>query len=282
MAPRYDQETLRQIRERDKHRKNPISYDDNPLTVKDLFGIALGVVGLGLAVMTYQLQKRQVDLEAKVKAQTPPALPGPGPTPGPGPNPGPGPVPGPGPGPGTSVLLQKGKKWEILGDSLVGGPGGGITQKLAQLGAGYGSTLSSLSQVGSSIRDWANNVGGNFSPADIAGYDLLVVCLGTNDAWFPNHVDELPALAKLVGFLRSKGATVVWLMPPCTDSSVSPRPPQADYVRSLLADNANGNFILFDAGPIPMAAEKMPAHPTGPGYQTLATRLFSFLTVPSV
>lgn len=280
MPPRYDEETLRQTRERDKHRNNP-HFDDNPLTMKDLFGIAIGVVGVGIAVMTYQLQARQVELEAKLKAATPVVLP-PAPGPGPTPNPGPGPVPGPGPGPSTSVLLQKGKKWEILGDSLVGGPGGGITQKLAQLGASYGSTLSSLSQVGSSIRDWANNVNTNFSASDIAGFDLLVVCLGTNDAWFPNHVDELPALAKLVGFLRSKGATIVWIMPPCTDSSVSPHPPQADYVRSLLSDNANGNFILFDAGPIPMSAEKMPAHPTAAGYQTLATRLFSFLTVPSI
>jgi lysophospholipase L1-like esterase len=239
---------------------NPIGYKANP-TEGEWLGIGIAVASVAIGIGSLVLQRQSLELQKKT-------------------TPGGGTTPTPTPKPSGIKLLSPGASWKLFGDSLVGAmPGqenaGGLTPLLAAKSATYGSPFSGEGQVGSTILDWAREIDAGTLTPDDAKAQIIALSLGTNDAAMTTPVDETQALEKVATFFRQGGATLVWILPPVLGTSKAT--PNGARVRQLLQSHADaGWFLLFDPGQVPMAPDGY--HPTGPGYQAIADRLFLSLT----
>lgn len=239
-------------------KKNP-DFAENPFSPSEKISLWIAAGSLALGVWSLLLQTKQV-----AAAAPKPVAGGGAPLPS-------GPPGGSGGAKGLK-LLHKGDSWSLIGDSIAQG----IAPRVAKLSAAYGAPFDANAIQSTTILSWAQKILSS-SPTE-AQRDVVVIELGTNDAYFNQAVNELPALVAVTDFYRQKGATVVWALPPILSPAalVGPTSNGANVAQLLLNEADTARFILWDPGAIPIGPDKV--HPTAAGYDLLAQRLFSFLT----
>jgi len=180
-------------------------------------------------------------------------------------------------------LLSPGDAWALYGDSLVGGGvgsnnPGGLVPPLTKLSADYGAPFHAYGKKSSTINEWAGTITKAMPVVDFE-YRVIVIELGTNDAWFPNPADQRKAIHDLVTTFRQKGAEIVWIVPPAINGSTSVEAPRrAELLAQLTEAAEKDQFVLWNPGDVPLVQETRPVHPTGAGYDLMAKNLFAFLT----
>lgn len=98
----------------------------------------------------------------------------------------------------------------LVGDSLAVGLAGPLEQAARADGAAFAATV----KGGTTTRHWASgSQSARLRAALELGPDLVLVCLGTNDAASGPSAYR-PDAAALVALLRADGRRVVWILPP--------------------------------------------------------------------
>lgn len=163
--------------------------------------------------------------------------------------------------------LDPGQSFLLLGDSI----GVGIQKALNELSKSYGTTLTSMVKIGSTAGYWSRHV----EPGD-AGYPVIILSLGSNDAALADLDAEGPDICNLVAQLSERGAHILWFLPPSFRKDALTAK-QARFAELLLQCGAIQLDLL---GPQPSVASDhdMHLHLTPDGYRVLAAQIFDALT----
>lgn len=149
------------------------------------------------------------------------------------------------------VTVPIGSRIMLVGDSLAAGLSSHMTRRARS--SGY--SLTSVAESGTTARYWTRRLA---KEVDVRRPHLVIISLGTNDALHAGKSDKIDPewFEDVVNAARSRGAVVVWLLPPM-DASVTARIREVhDIIQSLDVDTfQTPNLETFDG-----------IHPTGAGY----------------
>lgn len=163
--------------------------------------------------------------------------------------------------------LHKGSKLFVVGDSL----SLGLAPTLGQLAKDNGVAFRTMGVVGSRILNWYSNMGLEASLAEFKP-DLILVSLGTNDAYLQNlNLPEYQLkLQKLLTNLRAH-APVAWIGPPTLPIKTD------NGVRQMIQDNVPSHMYFHSENfLIPRSPDNL--HPTVRGYAGWAGKLWEWVT----
>lgn len=162
--------------------------------------------------------------------------------------------------------LQPGQSFLLLGDSI----GVGIQKPLNERSEAYGTKMTTRLKIGSTASYWNNVV----EDGD-AGYPIIVLSLGSNDAAMANPESEAAAMDSLIAKLSDRGAHILWFPPPSFHADAL-KPNQQKFQQMLMD---RGVIPLDLLGPQPsVASDPMKLHLTPDGYRVLASQIFDALT----
>jgi len=167
-------------------------------------------------------------------------------------------------------LVKSGSRVWVIGDSLAWL----LMHELPVLAQKENVILKGNPVPGSSVISWSQRHNREIAVMNAFKPDVLVVCLGANDAYMGPDVikNEPPFLAALLRRLQSKDRTIVWVLPPKLERAKRGLENFANMIESSVS------YRVLDSHQIRIEMWNDKLHPSASGRAIWAQWIWNYLS----